>query len=69
MELSPDTRPKLNSTSCRMNLSPSISSSNKSGTVLSIQNIRLTPRTSGACVDNSIDIYDGAEKLSKYISL
>jgi hypothetical protein len=65
VKLSPDTRPKLSNTTCRMNLNPSISSSNESGTVLTIQNIRLTPRTAGACVFNSINIYDGDVKLSK----
>lgn len=59
-----------NTTGCRMNLRPSITNRTdseivQSGVVLSIDYIRLSRKTEGACLDNSINIYDGPEKLNK----
>ncbi|XP_062583497.1 uncharacterized protein LOC134245238 [Saccostrea cucullata] len=58
-------------TDCRMDIRPIITKRTdhteivQSGVVLSIDSIRLSRKTAGRCLDNSIDIYDGAKKLNK----
>lgn len=68
VELSPATRPRITNTTCRLNFAPFSPNSNDSGLVLTIEYIRLSSKTSGACLDNRINIYDGTEKLSKFIN-
>lgn len=66
VELSPSTRPKLTNLTCRVDLGPYTPRSNESGVVLTIESIGLSSKIAGACVDNSINIYDGSERLSKF---
>lgn len=68
VELSPATRPRITNTTCRLNLAPFSPNSNESGLVLTIEHIGLSSKTSGACLNNRINIYDGTEKLSKLIN-
>lgn len=68
IELSPATRPRITNTTCRLNLAPFTPNSNDSGLVLTIEHIGLSSKTSGACLNNRINIYDGTEKLSKFIN-
>lgn len=68
VELSPATRPRITNTTCRLNLAPFTPNSNDSGLVLTIEHIGLSSKTSGACLNNRINIYDGTEKLSKFIN-
>lgn len=68
VELSPATRPRITNTTCRLNLAPFTPNSNDSGLVLTIEHIGLSSKTSGACLNNRINIYDGTEKLSKLIN-
>lgn len=65
VELSPATRPRITNTTCRLNLAPFTPNSNDSGLVLTIEHIGLSSKTSGACLNNRINIYDGTEKLNK----
>nr|XP_022335695.1 uncharacterized protein LOC111132209 [Crassostrea virginica] len=65
VELSPSTRPKLTNLTCRVDLGPHTPRSNESGVVLTIESIGLSSKIAGACVDNSINIYDGSERLNK----
>lgn len=65
VELSPATRPRITNTTCRLNLAPFSPNSNESGLVLTIEHIGLSSKTSGACLNNRINIYDGTEKLNK----
>ncbi|XP_061196318.1 uncharacterized protein LOC133204580 [Saccostrea echinata] len=69
VRLAPESTP-INITDCRMNLRPTITNRTdseilQSGMVLTIDYIRLSPRIEGACLNNSINIYDGSEKLNK----
>lgn len=68
VELSPATRPRITNTTCRLNLAPFSPNRNDSGLVLTIEYIGLSSKTAGACLDNRINIYDGKEKLSKFIN-
>lgn len=64
VKLGQESRP-INITDCRMDLRSPKDPQRQSGIVLTIEYISLAPPIEGVCLNNSINVYDGPEKLNK----